>query len=121
MDSAQRTLAAVDDPTPSYSAISQLSDDLLVEILQWFVIDLDNDEISWRSRGPYPLLVRLTTVCRRWKEAIEGASSLWGTLVQWVDDNEAMRDVISRVKQADRKSTRLNSSHSGESRMPSSA
>ena len=33
---------------------------------------------------------------------------------------EAFRDIVERIIE-DRKSTRLNSSHSGESRMPSSA
>ena len=38
-----------------------------------------------------------------------------------VDDKESIEDIYTRLMVIDRKSTRLNSSHSGESRMPSSA
>ena len=38
------------------------------------------------------------------------------------EENRKLRDEVGRLRlQVDRKSTRLNSSHSGESRMPSSA
>ena len=46
-------------------------------------------------------------------------------LQAWIDNNKKTyreaEEEVSKVTPTDRKSTRLNSSHSGESRMPSSA
>ena len=45
-----------------------------------------------------------------------------GDLLQWVEDAEAVPETeVEQVTPRDRKSTRLNSSHVSESRMPSSA
>ena len=42
-------------------------------------------------------------------------------LFQTTEAHEALRAKVREFAETDRKSTRLNSSHSGESRMPSSA
>ena len=60
-----------------------------------------------------PLTVLSTTAAANWSTTITAASDYTFNGVTQTDNDPAL--------QADRKSTRLNSSHANESRMPSSA
>ena len=53
--------------------------------------------------------------------AIEIHSPLDGEITLYLPDQGCTRSCAFSMIESDRKSTRLNSSHSGESRMPSSA
>ena len=56
-----------------------------------------------------------------WQGFIDTANQLWDQMVKWQPTKKTTIDGIYRDWETDRKSTRLNSSHSAKSRMPSSA
>ena len=74
--------------------------------------------------GSIILFGTLTGIYYSWRKGIEREALLeynQKQLEQNLKDQEELRKKMEAVTQQDRKSTRLNSSHMSESRMPSSA
>ena len=65
-------------------------------------------------------LIKLTSICNK-NDGFKEAQRVQITLIDDWEWRVTCKDGCYRDWETDRKSTRLNSSHSGESRMPSSA
>ena len=73
---------------------------------------LRNRALSLKAKG---LLSQMLSLPEDWDYTLQGLARINRESI------DAIRQAIRELEQADRKSTRLNSSHKTESRMPSSA
>ena len=82
-------------------------------------LDLDGGKVPSRVKGvnfdTIPHLL-LNEICNTWEYCVKGGKS-FDDFLMYCEDNFSSVDLFKE----DRKSTRLNSSHSQQSRMPSSA
>ena len=121
---------------------SNIPQELLLLVLEYVIVvnravEGDVDRVDWqvrshdasdlRCKDDCPGLGDLALVCRAWHILV--APVLYGAVAVNAEggvSSSTLRESTARhatklVVRRDRKSTRLNSSHSGESRMPSSA